>query len=90
MLSREDFYMIKQMRQQGAYIKLQEQANALAHIQALNFESIDLPTAQRQLEELQARLDRLTHPQSDIAIAKAALDEAEARQKSLKGNINKK
>lgn len=68
---------------QAAVGKLQEQANALAHIQALNFESIDLPTAQRQLEELQARLDRLTHPQSDIAIAKAALDEAEARQKEL-------
>ncbi|WP_271105606.1 ATP-binding protein [Pseudomonas tohonis] len=61
---------------QDALKRLQDRASALARIRDLEFDEIDLPGAQLQLEELQARLNALTRPDSDIATAKAALDEA--------------
>lgn len=59
---------------------LQDKASAWRSIQNLDFETVDLPGAQQQLDELNNSLEALTRPGSDIAAIKDALDEAEVLQ----------
>jgi len=68
---------------QGDVRKLEDQASLLQRVEELQFEEIDLPGAERQLESLRAQLDTLTRPDSDLALIKAELDEAEALLDSL-------
>lgn len=60
---------------------LRDQMSTLGRLQELQFEDIDLPEAQRKVEELRKHLTALTLPNSDLSMVKAALDEAEALQK---------
>lgn len=68
---------------QGDVRKLEDQASLLQRVEELQFEEIDLPGAERQLESLRAQLDTLTRPDSDLALIKSELDEAEALLDSL-------
>lgn len=68
---------------QDALSHLQEQTMVLSQFKDLDFETIDLQGAQGQLKELEARLAVLTHPDSDIAAAKIAWEEAAALRKAL-------
>jgi uncharacterized protein YPO0396 len=61
--------------------RLQDQMRTLGRFQELQFEDIDLPEAQGQVNELRAHLAALTCPDSDLAMVKIALDEAEALQR---------
>lgn len=63
--------------------QFETQASLLKRFEELQFEDIDLPGAQSQLESLRAHLATLTRPNSDIAMIKAELDEAEALRESL-------
>lgn len=56
---------------------LSGQANLLSRLNSLDFDAIDLPGAEKKLESLNARLAKLTAPESDTALAKQALEEAE-------------
>lgn len=68
---------------QGDASQLESQATLLHRVEELQFEDIDLPGAESQLASLRAQLDTLTRPDSDLALIKAELDEAEALRKSL-------
>lgn len=68
---------------QGDVRKLEDQASLLQRVEELQFEEIDLPGSENQLASLRTQLDTLTRPDSDLALIKAELDEAEALRKSL-------
>lgn len=68
---------------------LQDQYRALEQFQRLEFEEIDLPGAQRQLDKLQQHLDALTRPDSDAGTAKVELDKAESLHKELDQQLRK-
>lgn len=68
---------------QSGVTQLQEKSRAFEQLQSVDFEDIDLLDAQHQLEALRERLETLTLPDSDIATAKALLEELEALQKKL-------
>lgn len=57
----------------------------LNKLQSLDFDDIDLPGAEQKLAELNSRLEALTHPYSDAAIAKSVLAEAESQLQELEG-----
>ncbi|HGQ7466671.1 TPA: hypothetical protein ACL1R3_006106, partial [Pseudomonas aeruginosa] len=63
--------------------QLESQASLLQRVEELQFEEIDRPGAERQLASLRTQLDTLTRPDSDLAMIKAELDEAEVLQDSL-------
>jgi len=67
--------------------QLQEQANALRRFEDVQFDDIDLPAAQGQLASLRTHLAELTRADSDLAMVKTALDEAEARQTALESQL---
>lgn len=57
-----------------------EEANATClMIKNVDFDLIDLPGAENQLIDLQGQLDYLTRPDTDVALAKALLDDDTAR-----------
>lgn len=68
---------------QDALGRLQGQTSALNQLKSLDFEDIDTPGAQRQLEGLQAQLDALNRPDSEIAVAKAECEQAEVLYKTI-------
>lgn len=68
---------------QDAISHLEEQTKVLNQLKDLDFETFDLPGAQEQLKELEERLAALTRPDSDIAAAKIAWEEAVALHKAL-------
>lgn len=59
------------------------QSLILKQVQTLNFEEIDLPGAEQKLGELNSRLEALTSPDSDAAVAKSVLLEAERQFQKL-------
>ena len=63
--------------------QLETQTSLLKRVEELQFEDIDLPGAENQLESLRTQLATLTRPDSDLAMIKVELDEAEALQESL-------
>lgn len=63
--------------------ELSGQAAMLDRLQSLNFEEIDLPSADQTLESLKTRLAQLTAPESDTALAKQALEKAEYRLEEI-------
>lgn len=62
---------------------METQASLLNRVKELQFEDIDLPGAQSQLESLRTQLATLTRPDSNLAMIKVELDAAEALQESL-------
>ena len=68
---------------QDAVSQLETQASLLKRLEELQFEEIDLPGAESQLESLRTQLATMTRPDSDLAMIKAELDEAETLQNSL-------
>lgn len=60
----------------GEVQKIQNQETLLQQIQLLAYDSIDVPGAMSQLQQLRERLENLTRPDSDASAAKAKLDEA--------------
>lgn len=68
---------------QGDARKLEDQSSLLQRVEELQFEEIDRPGAERQLASLHAQLETLTRPDSDLAMIKAELDQAEVLQASL-------
>ncbi|MDQ4281126.1 hypothetical protein RBT94_32495, partial [Pseudomonas aeruginosa] len=68
---------------QGDVRQLETQASLLNRVKELQFEDIDLPGAQSQLESLRTQLATLTRPDSNLAMIKVELDAAEALQESL-------
>ncbi|MFU3259631.1 ATP-binding protein [Pseudomonas aeruginosa] len=69
--------------------QLETQASLLKRFEELQFEDIDLPGAQSQLESLRAHLATLTRPDSDLAMVKVELDEAERLQVDLEQQVHK-
>lgn len=67
--------------------QLEESAGLLNRVAELQFEDIDLPGAQHQLESLHAQLETLTRPDSDLAKVKAELDEAEHELQGLEQEL---
>jgi len=68
---------------------LQTQEALLQQVKALEFETIDLPGAQKQLEMLNGQLAALTRPDSDLAAVKRELDEAQLQQASLNEQLGR-
>ena len=68
--------------------QLETQASLLKRFEELQFEDIDLPGAQSQLESLRAHLATLTRPDSDLAMVKVDLDEAVALQETLEQQLH--
>lgn len=62
---------------QDAVDQLMDQVRALGYLKNVCFDDIDLLGAQQQLTELREHLNFLTKPDSDIAIVKLSLQEAE-------------
>lgn len=67
--------------------QLEDRATLLTRVEELQFEDIDLPGAQSQLDSLRAHMATLTRPDSDLAMVKAELDEAETLQKNLEQQL---
>ncbi|NIF24823.1 AAA family ATPase [Pantoea sp. Tr-811] len=67
--------------------ELEDSALLYKHLEALQFEDIDLPGAQAQLQALRAQLETLTRPGSDLAMVKAELDEALQVLKNLEAQL---
>ncbi len=67
--------------------QLEESVGLLNRIAELQFEDIDLPGAQRQLESLHAQLETLTRPDSDLAKVKVELDEAERELQGMEQKL---
>lgn len=63
--------------------ELENSAVLLNRLAALQFDDIDLPGAEEQLHLLHAQLETLTRPDSELALVKAELDEAEVVVKRL-------
>ncbi|MFZ2450730.1 MAG: SbcC/MukB-like Walker B domain-containing protein [Methylovulum miyakonense] len=63
--------------------RLTAQSLILKQVQNLDFEQIDLPGAEQKLTELNNRLEALTSPDSDAAVAKAAMLDAENQLKAI-------
>ncbi|WP_308201841.1 SbcC/MukB-like Walker B domain-containing protein [Erwinia mallotivora] len=63
--------------------QLQNRVSLFQKIQQLDFDSIDVPSAMRQLGQLRERLDNLTRPDSDASVAKANLEEAQTVESEL-------
>lgn len=63
--------------------ELEDSALLLKSLQTLHFDDIDLPGAQEQLNSLRAQLEALTRPDSDLAMVKLELEEAEAMLEQL-------
>ncbi|WP_204311457.1 hypothetical protein, partial [Stenotrophomonas maltophilia] len=61
---------------QGDVGQLESQASLLQRIEELQFDDIDRPGAERQLQSLRTQLDTLTRPDSNLAVIKAELDQA--------------
>jgi uncharacterized protein YPO0396 len=72
----------------GVVSALQGQTKALEHLTSVIFETIDLPGAERELNLLQRRLVALSHPDSDLAAAKKALDKAQDEEVRLEEQNN--
>lgn len=68
---------------QDTVSQLETQASLLKRLEELQFEEIDLPGAEQQLASLQMQLTTLTRPDSDLAMIKVDLDEAEVLRESL-------
>ncbi|EPR2277480.1 SbcC/MukB-like Walker B domain-containing protein [Salmonella enterica subsp. enterica serovar Newport] len=62
---------------------MQNQAISFQKIQQIDYDSIDVPGAKRQLDALKARLENLIRPDSDASVAKAKLDEAQTVESEL-------
>lgn len=62
---------------------LTTQISILSHLQAIDFEDIDLPGAEQKLADLESRLAALTAPESDVVAIKSALEEAEKQLTEL-------
>ena len=62
--------------------ELEDSTMLLKRVEELQFEDIDVPGVQVQLQVLRAQLETLTRPDSDLALVKAELDDA---QKALEG-----
>jgi len=67
----------------GEVRKIQNQETLFQQIQQLAYESIDVPGATSQLQQLRERLENLTRPDSDASMAKANLDEARMVESEL-------
>ncbi|WEL53634.1 ATP-binding protein [Pseudomonas kermanshahensis] len=67
--------------------ELEDSALLLKRIEELHFDDIDLPSAEAKLQSLSAQLETLTRPDSNLAIVKAELDEAEAFLKRLEDQL---
>nr|WP_261653488.1 ATP-binding protein [Erwinia mallotivora] len=67
----------------GEMSQLQNRVSLFQKIQQLDFDSIDVPSAMRQLGQLRERLDNLTRPDSDASVAKANLEEAQTVESEL-------
>lgn len=63
--------------------QLQSQEALFQQIRQLDYDSIDVPGAMSQLEQLRERLGNLTRPDSDASVAKAKLDEAQTVESEL-------
>ncbi|WP_019867880.1 ATP-binding protein [Methylovulum miyakonense] len=63
--------------------RLTAQSLILEQVQNLDFEQIDLPGAEQKLTELNNRLEALTSPNSDAAVAKLAMRDAENQLKAI-------
>lgn len=79
---------VKTASQQFEFVKgevsqLQNQEALFHKIQLLDYDSIDVPGAMRQLEQLRERLDNLTRPDSDASVAKVNLEKAQAVESEL-------
>lgn len=60
-----------------------QQKDLLERLQTLDFEQINTELAERELQETQEKLRLLTAPDSDVAAAKQALEEAEEQLQQL-------
>ncbi|MEL5428851.1 ATP-binding protein [Serratia nevei] len=67
----------------GEVSQLQSQEAVFQKIQQIDYDSIDVPGAMRQLEQLRERLDNLTRPDSNASVAKANLEEAQSVESEL-------
>ncbi|HBN13759.1 MAG TPA: hypothetical protein DD407_01875, partial [Pseudohongiella sp.] len=67
----------------GVVTTLQGQAKALEQLLSIVFDTIDLPGAERELKQLQRKLAALSQPDSDLAAAKNALQQAQNEQTQL-------
>lgn len=65
-----------------------DKINLLERLLNLEFDTIDLPTAETKLQELQQRLALLTDPNSDVGKARKQLEEVEEKLNELKRSIN--
>jgi uncharacterized protein YPO0396 len=68
---------------------LTAQSSILKQVQTLNFEEIDLPGAEQKLAELKSRFAALTSPDSDAAVAKTAMLDAENQLIAIENKHNK-
>ena len=68
---------------------LEDAAQLYTRMVELQFEDIDLPAAQQQLDALQAQLERLTRPDSELATIKTDWERAEAACKGLEVEYRK-
>lgn len=66
----------------------QNQLAQMKGLQALSFEQIDIEEAERQLQELEDKLKRLTAPDTDVAAAKHQWEDAEAALKALVAEVS--
>lgn len=71
----------------GEVNQLQHQATLLQHLLQLDFNTIDVPGAMKQLIELRKRLEKLTSPDSDASIAKRKLNEAQQIEDRLEKQL---
>jgi len=67
----------------GEVNQLQSREGLFHKIQQIEYDSIDVPGARRQLEQLRERLDNLTSPDSDVSVAKANLEEAQTVESEI-------
>ncbi|HEN3279020.1 TPA: hypothetical protein U5D21_000793 [Yersinia enterocolitica] len=67
----------------GEVRQIQNQETLFQQIQQLAYDSIDVPGAMSQLQQLRERLENLTRPDSDASVAKAKLDEARMVESEL-------
>ncbi|HDL7824528.1 TPA: hypothetical protein PXP39_003001 [Yersinia enterocolitica] len=67
----------------GEVRQIQNQETLFQQIQQLTYDSIDVPGAMSQLQQLRERLENLTRPDSDASVAKAKLDEARMVESEL-------
>lgn len=68
----------------GRLNEFDQQLTALDQLQSLDFEAIDLPTAEAELKRLTDKLSELLDPDSDASQAKAKFDSENAKLRKLR------